>query len=210
MFKNFAIHGQFGVVHQLSAPYLDGSDYRGGTSPQFNDNVVHTLTSGGGNALYVCPNTFTAASISGTGTKRIPFRIKAPINVFNSNFKAGKYLIKTTENRPWGSANVSEMYLVLENQPGYLTLLPVGTTVSDWVDGNFLEVAGNREIAANSNIFETSWEDDAIEVEYGPYKGKYAMFNYTGNLTYTHGDGAIVGAIGISASGCVCLPLFSF
>ena len=195
LFKNFAIHGQFGVLHQLSAPYLDGTDYRGGTSPQFNDNTVHTVTSGGGNAIYFCPNVFTAASIGGTGAKRIPFRIKAPINVFNSNFKAGKYLIKTRANRPWGTADVSEMYLILENQPGFLTLLPVGTTVSNWKEGEFLEVAGNREVTANSNIFENSWEQEAIEVEFGPYKGKYDLFNYVGTSVYTNGDNAIVGAM---------------
>lgn len=195
LFKNFAIHGQFGVVHQLSAPYMDGSDYRGGTAPQFNDNTVHKVTSMGGEAVYFCPNTFKANEIVGTGAKRVPFRIKAPINVFNSNFKAGKYLIKTTENRPWGAANASEMYLILENQPGFLTLLSVGTTVSDWNEGNFLEVSGNREVTANSNIFETSWEAEAIEVEYGPYKGKYDMFGYSGAAKYSHGDQAIVGAM---------------
>lgn len=195
LFKNFAIHGQFGVVHQLSAPYLDGTNYKGGTAPQFNDNTVHAITSGGGTAIYFCPNTFKAADIGGTGKKRTPFRIKAPINVFNSNFKAGKYLIKTKENRPWGSADVSEMYLVLENQPGFLTLLAVGTTVSDWENGNFLEVCGNREITANSNIFETSWEAEGIEVEFGPYAGKYDLFNYSGSTKYTSGDTAIVGAM---------------
>ena len=195
LFKNFAIHGQFGVVHQLSAPYLDGTNYKGGTAPQFNDNTVHAITSGGGTAIYFCPNTFKASDIGGTGKKRTPFRIKAPINVFNSNFKAGKYLIKTKENRPWGSADVSEMYLVLENQPGFLTLLAVGTTVSDWENGNFLEVCGNREITANSNIFETSWEAEGIEVEFGPYAGKYDLFNYSGSTKYTSGDTAIVGAM---------------
>lgn len=195
LFKNFAIHGQFGVVHQLSAPYLDGANYKGGTAPQFNDNTVHAVTSGGGTAIYFCPNTFKASDIGGTGKKRTPFRIKAPINVFNSNFKAGKYLIKTKENRPWGSADASEMYLVLENQPGFLTLLAVGTTVSDWENGNFLEVCGNREITANSNIFETSWEAEGIEVEFGPYAGKYDLFNYSGSTKYTSGDTAIVGAM---------------
>ena len=195
LFKNFAIHGQFGVVHQLSAPYLDGSDYRGGNSPQYLDNQVHAVTNGGGTAIYFCPNTFDADDIHATGTTRVPFRIKAPINVYNSNFKAGKYLIKTKENRPWGAADVSEMYLVLENQPGFLTLLPVGTTVSDWEDGQFLEVAGNREISVNSPIFEQSWEANAITVQYGPYAGQYDMFNYDGAATYTSGDGAIVGAM---------------
>lgn len=197
LFKNFAIHGQFGVVHQLSAPYLDGSTYRGGTSPQYNDETVHKITSGGGDALWMCPNVFTAASIGGDAltAKRLPFRIKAPINVFNSNFKRGKYLIKTKANRPWGIADVSEMYLVLENQPGFLTLLPVGTTMSDWEDGQFIEVAGNREVAINSPIFENSWEQGGITVEHGPYAGSYDLFNYTGSATYSHDDLAIVGAM---------------
>lgn len=195
LFKNFAIHGQFGVVHQLSAPYLDGSDYRGGTAPQFNDNTVHAVTSGGGTAIYFCPNNFSAAAIGGTGAKRVPFRIKAPINVYNSNFKAGKYLIKTKENRPWGETDVSEMYMILENQPGFLTLLAVGTTVSDWKDGQFLEVAGNREIAANNKIMQDSWEQEAITVEFGPYAGSYDMFNYAGSAKYTAGNNAIVGAM---------------
>ena len=195
LFKNFAIHGQFGVLHQLSAPYLDGSDYRGGTSPQYNDNTVHAVTLGGGTAVYFCPNTFSAASIGGTGATRVPFRIKAPINVFNSNFKAGKYIIKTKENAPWGTADVSEMYLILENQPGFLTLLAVGTTVSDWEDGQFLEVAGNREVAVNSNIFENSWQQNGITVQYGPYAGQYDLFNYSGSDTYTNGNNAVVGAM---------------
>lgn len=188
LFKNFAIHGQYGVLHQLSEPYLDGSAYRGGSAPQFNDNTVHAITSGGGTAIYFCPNTFAANSIGGTGSKRIPFRIRVPVNVYNSNFKAGKYLIKTKENRPWGTADASEMYMILENQPGYLTLLAVGTTVSDWNNGEFLEVAGNREVSANSKIFQESWEAGAIEVEFGPYKGQYDMFNYSGTATYSHYD----------------------
>ena len=195
LFKNFAIHGQFGVVHQLSAAYQDGTTWRGGTSPRENDNTVHDVTIGGGVALKECPNTFSAASLGGTGAQRIPFRIKAPINVFNSNFKAGRYLIKTKEVAPWGVADVSEMYLILENQPGYLTLLAVGTTVSDWQNGEFLEIAGNREVTVNSNIFQDSWEAEGIEVVYGPYKGKYDLFNYTGTQKYTNGNNAVVGAM---------------
>jgi len=195
LFKNFAIHGQFGVLHQLSAPYQDGSTWRGGTSPQYNDNTVHSVTIGGGIAMYLCPNSFTAASIGGTGANRVPFRIKAPINVFNSNFKAGKYIIKTKENAPWGAADASEMYMILENQPGFLTLLAVGTTISDWNEGEFLEVCGNREITINSPIFEDSWEAEGITVQYGPYAGKYDLFNYLGNAKYTANNNAVVGAM---------------
>ena len=190
LFKNFAIHGQFGVLHQLSAPYQDGSKWRGGTSPSFNDNTVHATT-----GLTLCPNNFTSSDITGTGTTRVPFRIKAPINVYNSNFQAGKYLIKTKENKPWGTADASEMYMILENQPGYLTLLSVGTTVSDWKEGQFLEVCGNREVTANSAIFQDSWEHGAITVAAGPYAGTYDLFNYTGNAKYTNGNNAIVGAM---------------
>lgn len=190
LFKNFAIHGQFGVLHQLSAPYQDGAKWRGGTSPQFNDNTVHATA-----GLTLCPNNFKSSDITGTGTSRVPFRIKTPINVYNSNFQAGKYLIKTKENKPWGVADASEMYMILENQPGYLTLLSVGTTVSDWEEGQFLEVCGNREVTANSAIFQDSWEHGAITVAQGPYTGSYDMFNYTGNAKYTSGNSAIVGAM---------------
>lgn len=195
LFKNVAIHGQFGVLHQLREAYLDGNTYRGGSSPQFNDNVVHSVTVGGGLGLYFCPNTFTAAAIGGMGKNRVPFRIKAPLNVYNSAFKAGKYLIKTKENAPWGVADVSEMYLILENQPGFLTLLAVGTTVSNWEDGNFLEIAGNREVTANNKLFETSWEPAGITVQYGPYAGSYDLFNYTGTAKYSNGNEAMVGAM---------------
>ena len=190
LFKNFAIHGQFGVLHQLSAPYQDGSKWRGGTSPQFNDNTVHATA-----GLTLCPNNFKSSDITGTGSTRVPFRIKAPINVYNSNFQAGKYLIKTKENKPWGTADASEMYMILENQPGYLTLLSVGTTVSDWEEGQFLEVCGNREVTANSNIFQDSWEANAITVASGPYAGNYDLFNYSGSAKYTSGNSAIVGAM---------------
>lgn len=195
LFKNFAIHGQFGVIHQLSGAYQDGQIWRGGCSPQWNDNTVHAVTIGGGTAFYACPNVFTAASIGGLGATRTPFRIKAPINVFNSNFQAGKYIIKTKENAPWGTADVSEMYMILENQPGFLTLLAVGTTVSDWKEGEFLEVVGNREVTANSSVFEDSWEAEAITVAAGPYAGKYDMFNYTGTGKYTANNNAVVGAM---------------
>lgn len=192
---NFFIHGQFGVVHQLRKAYAAGGKFGGGAAPQYNDDTVHAITQGGGTAIHLCPNTFTAAQIQGTGATRVPFRIKVPINVFSSGFKTGKYLIKTKENRPWGTADASEMYMILENQPNYLTLLSVGTTVSDWEDGQFLELAGNREVAPNTRIFEESWEPNGITVAAGPYAGQYDLFNYQGNLPYTSGNNAVVGAM---------------
>ena len=164
LFKNFAIHGKYGVVHQIrssiGAPACGASK-----GPVAN---VHT-------------------PVLGT-----PFTIKTPINVFNSNFKAGKYLIKTTETKPWGTADVAELYLVLDNQPNLLSLLPVGTAVSQWKDGEFLEVAQNREIAANSNVWD-NWTAGGVTVASGPFQGSYDKFNGTGS--YTAGTDAVVGAM---------------
>ena len=164
LFKNFAIHGKYGVVHQIrssiGAPACGASK-----NPVAN---VHT-------------------PVLGT-----PFTIKTPINVFNSNFKAGKYLIKTTETKPWGTADVAELYMVLDNQPNLLSLLPVGTAVSQWQDGEFLEVAQNREIAVNSNVWD-NWTAGGVTVASGPFQGSYDKFNGTGS--YTAGTAAVVGAM---------------
>ena len=164
LFKNFAIHGKYGVVHQIrssiGAPACGASK-----NPVAN---VHT-------------------PVLGT-----PFTIKTPINVFNSNFKTGKYLIKTTETKPWRTADVAELYLVLDNQPNLLSLLPVGTAVSQWKDGEFLEVAQNREIAANSNVWD-NWTAGGVTVASGPFQGSYDQFNGTGS--YTAGTAAVVGAM---------------
>lgn len=165
LFKNFAIHGRFGVVHQIrssiKAPSIGAS-----RNPVAN---IHT-------------------PVLGT-----PFTIKVPVNVFNSNFKRGKMLIKTTQAAPWGEADVEELYLVLDNQPGELALLPIGTKVSNWENGQFLEVAQNREIEGQpANVFD-QWSYGAITVASGPFQGKYDQFTGTGK--YTHGEHAITGAM---------------
>lgn len=166
LFKNFAIHGKFGVVHQLrsciGAPSL-GSDY----------NPV--------------------ANTGFTPTQGVPFTIKTPINVFNSNFKNGRLLIKTKGAAPWATADVSEIYLILENQPGQLTLMSVGTTVSEWNDGEFLEVAMNREIVGMPQTVFQNWAAATITVSSGPFAGSYDRFDGTG--TYTSGSSAVVGAM---------------
>lgn len=166
LFKNFAIHGKFGVVHQLraciGAPSL-GADY----------NPV--------------------ANTGFTPTQGVPFTIKTPINVFNSNFKNGRLLIKTKGAAPWATADVSEIYLILENQPGQLTLMSVGTTVSEWNDGEFLEVAMNREIVGMPQTVFQNWTAAAITVSSGPFAGSYDRFDGTG--TYTSGSNAVVGAM---------------
>lgn len=165
LFKNFAIHGRFGVVHQIrssiAAPTVGSSK-----------NPV--------------PNVFTP--VLGT-----PFTIKVPINVFQSNFKRGKYLIKTKTAAPWGAADVAELYMVLDNQPGSLSLLPVGTSISDWENGQFLEVAQNREITGMPADTFGNWSDAAITVNSGPFQGTYDRFTGTG--TYTYGANAVTGAM---------------
>lgn len=165
LFKNFAIHGQYGVVHQIRA-CIDKPVTGASRNPVGN---VHVPVVG------------------------VPFTIKTPINVFNSNFKRGKLLIKTKEALPWGNADVSEMYLVLDNQPGELSLLPCGTTVSAWEDGQFLEVAQNREIFGTPKDTFDSWSPAAITVSAGPFQGRYDQFTGTGQ--YTAGENAIVGAM---------------
>lgn len=165
LFKNFAIHGRFGVVHQIRGT-IAAPNTGAARNPVAN---VHT-------------------PVLGT-----PFTIKVPINVFNSNFKRGKYLIKTKDATPWGPADVTELYMVLENQPNELSLLPCGTTVSDWEDGQFLEVAMNREIENQPlNTFD-NWAPGAIQVNAGPFQGSYDRFDGTG--VYTDGANAVTGAM---------------
>jgi hypothetical protein len=165
LFKNFAIHGRFGVVHQI------------------RDSIKAPECGASKNPVNNCH----------TPVVETPFTIKTPINVFNSNFKRGKLLIKTKTAAPWGAADVTELYLVLDNQPGELSLLPIGTTVSEWEDGQFLEVAQNREInGMPANTFD-NWSDAAITVATGPFQGIYDKFTGTG--TYTYGADAVTGAM---------------
>ena len=173
--KNFGIHGQYGVLHQLresiGAPMI---------SPAYNP----------------VPNVFAAPVIGQ------PFTIAAPVNVFSSNFKQGRTLIKTTENHYDGHAWVSELYLVLENQVGFLTLMAIGTRTTDWRSGEFLQVANNREIIGMpENPFGPSnWAYGAINVATGPYQGIYDQYTGggmggAGDQVYTNGATSIVGAM---------------
>jgi hypothetical protein len=102
-------------------------------------------------------------------------------------------LIKTKSAAPWGDADVSEIYLILENQPGQLSLMAVGTTVSEWQDGEFLEVAMNREIEGTPQTVFQNWTAAAIKVANGPFAGPYDRFDGTG--VYTSGSNAVVGAM---------------
>ena len=165
LFTNFAIHGRFGVVHQIRAS-IKAPSTGASKNPVAN---IHT-------------------PVLGT-----PFTIKVPINVFNSNFKRGKMLIKTKEAKPWGAADVEELYMVLDNQPGELSLLPIGTKVSAWTDGEFLEVAQNREIVGMPADAFSQWTNAAITVASGPFQGVYDQFTGTGK--YTEGTNAVTGAM---------------
>ena len=168
LFKNFAIHGRFGVVHQIRASIA---------APDV------------GTELNPVANVFTP--VLGT-----PFTIKTPINVFASNFKRGKMLIKTKTAEPWGEADVSEVYLVLDNQPNALSLLPIGTTVSAWEDGQFLEVAQNREIVGKPTDSFDKWNFAGITVTSGPFAGQYDQMVETGTYTtFTNSEGAVTGAM---------------
>lgn len=194
LFKNFAINGRFGVVHQISAAIDTQTTAEYGSSTGF----TYASRNPQPNVQAVAPDV--------SSNVRTPFTIRVPINVFNSNFKKGKYLIKTKKgasgatvegNAPWGAADVTELYLVLDNQPNMLTLLPVGTTSSAWQDGEFLEVAGNREISQNSNAFE-SWSIGAITVSGGPWDSTATGVSYdkfTGTGSYTEGANAVTGAM---------------
>lgn len=213
LFKNFAIHGKWGVVHQLRSTISAPST---GVNPKAN-------------------TAFTPTVQNGTTTYAEPFTIAVPIDVFNSNFKAGKYLIKTC---PYGSlnttaadsaaiaglntsgadyaairagtspasgANTTELYLILDNQPGLLTLISVGTSVTEWKDGEFLEVAFNREIQGTPTAPfdpDTYWTSGAVQpqtyTEYGTefdqYIGGSSGYTAAGQV-YTYGVAGIVGAM---------------
>lgn len=177
IFKNLAIHGKYGVVHQLRAT-IDAPNIDPACNPRPNTGFTPTLGSGND-----------------------AFTIKAPVNVYSSNFQRGKYLIKTQRpsaasgmtNGPWAPADGSELYMILDNQLGYLSLLPVGTSVSPWEDGDFLEVAQNREVVGMSPTFFHNWNYGAISETSGPFMGIYDQFTGTG--AYTAGKDAVTGSM---------------
>ena len=186
LFKNFAIHGQYGVIHQLRTP-ADG-----GSAPTIDAAYGPRANTG-----------HTPVPTDGSGSAPVPFTIKVPINVFQTNFKRGRMVIKTKGALPWATADVTELYMILDNQPNLLSLLPVGTTCSAWNEGDFLEIQGNREVNGAGDPFRTDWEFGAINVPSGPFQGTYDFFNtntnyytyYNTNGTPGTGGPAIVGAM---------------
>lgn len=185
LFKNFAIHGRYGVVHQLRAA-ID-TQMTGQATPLPIVNNVRTV-----------PVSATGTWADVSGSTRYPFTIAVPINVFNSNFKKGKYLIKTknagsvSAPAPWDTADVKELYMVVDNQPNYLTLVAVGTAVSDWNEGEFLEVFGNRT-AAGVN-FESQWSGN-LSYTWGGNSKTTPAWTYASTATYSNGSSAATGAM---------------
>jgi len=176
LFKNFAIHGQYGVVHQLNVSIL---------APNINAAFNPVANTG-----------FTPTPATAT-TPGTPFTIKVPTNVFQSNFKRGRFIIKTIDGSngalgPWGTSNVSELYMIIDNQPGVLSLCAVGLTTSEWQNGEFLEIQGNREIVGqpNPSPFRTDWNGRAMLNVTGvgsAFNGTMVpIFNYTGSAVYTN------------------------
>jgi len=173
LFKNFAINGRFGVVHKISAE----------------------------NAVTV------AALTGGTPTLGTPFELRVPMNVFASGFKTGRYLIKTSGAKsatevgglaPWGTSNVAELYMILDNQPRRLILVPVGTVVTPWQEGQFVEVFGNRTFASTITSFwgpaPTDWEVFELPM----WTSTLASINisqWLGTGMYTEGEDAGTGAM---------------
>lgn len=190
LFKNFAIHGRFGVVHQLRGA-IDTQMSGQSTPLPIVDNVRSVPGS----------SSSTWADVS--GSTRYPFTIAVPINVFNSNFKKGKYLIKTkrvgtgssatdTASAPWDPADVKELYMVVDNQPNFLTLVAVGTAVSDWKEGEFLEVFGNR--TATGVNFAAQWSG-TLSYTWGGASKSTPAWTYNSSAQYTNGSSAVTGAM---------------
>jgi len=185
--KNFFIHGQYGVLHQIRA------------------SIGAPSIGTPGDGIYNPQPNVMVAPVQG-----VPFTIKVPIDVFQSNFKRGRMIIKTRSTgtdgyvAPWAPADVSELYMILDNQPNLLSLLPCGTTFTAWQDGDFLQIQGNREVVGGGDPFRTSWSFGMLTVPSGPFQGTYDLFTGTGSYTYYRQDGtpgagspagAVVGAM---------------
>jgi hypothetical protein len=184
IFKAIAIHGQFIPVHQIRS-FDDGQ-----VTPQLPIE-------------YGPLGMANSAAESFTVPTDGPFTILTTVTTYQSNFGRGRYLIKTNDakgsNAPWGTALVQELYMVLDNQPGRLTLLSVGSQVTPWKVGQYLELAYNREIGQNNQVFRnpSNWTMGGVTVNKGgPWDGTYDKFVGGASAdVYTNGNGAIVGAM---------------
>jgi len=147
-------------------------------------------------------NAESVAALAGGGvTIGTPFTLAVPINVYASGFKTGRYLIKTSGTNgtvPWGTANVAELYLVLDNQPRSITLVPVGTTVTPWQEGQFLEVFGNRTFGSTVSDFwgpaDSSWAVFSMP-QWSTAANSIRISEWQGTGMYTSGAEAGTGAM---------------
>lgn len=213
LFKNFAINGRYGVVHKITGP-TDGGTGAGDQWPtgQDDETVIRTLFS----ASTTDPNSGIAYQYQPNPGLFIPFTLNVPMNVFASGFKTGRYLIKTTGTPgtvggvtrlgglvPWGTANVGEVYMILDNQPRKLTLVSVGTVTTPWVRGQYLELFGNRvaENAINTN----QWGDPPASWNAGiaalPSLATLKIRRWNGTGFYTEGVPGVNSPNGASTGG---------
>jgi len=138
VFKNIAIHGRFGVVHQM----IQNTE----SWAEPIDNIAEI----GNGGLFTPPTLgstwqqiYADASLPSPQWCR---KITVPYNVFASNLKKGMLCIHAT-GRPDGVASVAEAYVIVDNQPNKLTLAAVpNSTPTTWAPGDFLEIFANRKI----------------------------------------------------------------
>lgn len=162
VFKNVAIHGRFGVVHQIMA-----------------NNVTEVSTT---------PNvaTYDPVAYPTQGGWSQVYQLNVPSNVYTAGFSTGRLLIKTTGTGgeyPDGPANATEVYVIVDNQPKWLTIAaPAGSTPTPWVEGQFLELTDNRTLAPGASV-PTFWQPGDT----------WTGSNNAANEGYTYGNNAGTG-----------------
>jgi len=94
------------------------------------------------------------ALAGGTPVAGTAYTLEVPINVYHSNMKRGRLLIRSSQY-PWGEAGTNEVYVVVDNQPKKLTLkLLTGATIHNGplAAGDYLELYGNRTLDTGATI----------------------------------------------------------
>jgi hypothetical protein len=217
LFKNFAIHGRYGVMHRLMPPLDMGSGvtrypvqiFKAGTNyANITDQGIPDLTKASwADAAYAAgtsptPGTWTMNLVTGDH-----IRIFAPRNVFASNFKNGRLISRASavtgsgsdSPAPWGKSLIDEMYVVYQNQPSMLELVYIGSAgVASWNAGDFLQVAGNRKVPLEEWKKWTLGSAKAAQSEYVAQRGygSTSFWTWSGGTTgavYSDSTGAMEG-----------------
>ncbi len=146
IFKNYAIHGGFGVILQ----------FENKMQLTTRDGVVHDISGAGWTPSL-------PASTSRQDKLDASWTMLVPNHVYQTNFKAGRTCIKTQigadgENSPWHMAYASFGIEILDNQPGCPGVLTCclcyGSTPRPIVAGEYLEIADNRTmVGGNRQVF---------------------------------------------------------